>query len=248
MKPKRKMRTDAEKEALIREASPIGKGELAPWCRSKGLTDSWFRRMRKIYLAEHPHFNPAEAPPQNLPALRHEAPPISFKLADTATKRRLIAEYDRLPFEEKTPWRDRHKCSGALITYYRKALKMPLNMQYSRNKPAPAPPLATDDPTQSLLEQYASLQGNGMKSIFLKKYGLNHQQLWEAKNRGKSLAKILERKKAKAALPRISNGHAALPIPVISRPVPTLDDAINALEVKRDNLSAVIEDLKRMRG
>lgn len=100
-----------------------------------------------------------------------------------------------------------------------------------------------------LVAGYLNLTGNGQKGPWLKKHGLNHQQIHELKIRAGLIPRaksLVSRKPIPSPFAPPVNGAALVP-QELHTPVPvSLDDAILAMEVKRDQLSGFIDDLKRM--
>lgn len=93
-KQKRRTWTDEERERLIRgaEGAPL----LGEYLKSQGVNShSWFTSMRRKYFASHPNFS-LEAP---APAV------LSYKAANDAQRRQMIAEYKALPVQKYRPGR-----------------------------------------------------------------------------------------------------------------------------------------------
>ncbi|HEY1896716.1 MAG TPA: hypothetical protein VGG62_10610 [Terracidiphilus sp.] len=115
-------------------------------------------------------------------------------------------------------------------------------------------------PLDDLKREYQSLpRKNGVKSAFLQKYGVNHQQMWEWIHRHKIPAPLRHMANAEdlrvvKTVPSEASANGAEHVTVrqlfpmeVQAPVPmTLADAIGAMEMKRDQLTGFIEDLKRM--
>jgi len=168
--------------------------------------------------------------------------PQSFREASRDLKARMIREYLDLPANEKLAWREEHDCTQSVMNYYRVRLKKERKEKIK----------ATESTGYylgigpELLAEYKSLELCG-KSQWLKRYGLNHQQIFEVKKR-------LEKQGLVAYTPP-ANGHKASSNSISHRHIPvaapthatSLDDAINSMKVKRDMLSEFIADLERMR-
>ncbi len=194
--------------------------------------------------------------------------PLDFREANYTLKRQLLHEYKSLAMQDKAAWRKAHNCTQALIRYYSKTLlkgKQWYGPKRDMGVPAPAsprPPSPKDAVTLEMVREYMSLDSGSMtdskatKSMWLKRHGLNHQQIFDVKTKFKLMGLLNGKGNSKTA----SNGHvrqSPVPSPVPSPsvfpsaspsvPLTTLDEAINAMKVKRDMLSSFIEDLERMR-
>lgn len=86
------------------------------------------------------------------------------------------------------------------------------------------------------------------KSQWLKEHGLSHQQIYEMKIRAglKSRSASRTPRSVRSFPTPVVNGAALVPQEIHTPVSVSLDDAILAMEVKRDQLSSFIDDLKRM--
>lgn len=107
----------------------------------------------------------------------------------------------------------------------------------------------SNDEIVSMAREYMTLQGKG-KSVFLREHGLNHQHIHEIKKRAGLILgtdfRLYAKKPSHEFAQAPMNGAALVPPPVATLVPVSLDDAILAMEVKRDQLSTFIDDLRRM--
>jgi hypothetical protein len=159
----------------------------------------------------------------------------------------------RRRYLEEHPHFDPNKPSVALAVRLE-----PVN--YVRPKKSPGAYTTLEGPELlELVNEYMQLnsdwQGKGAKASkgdWLKQHGLNHQQIHEMKIRAGVISRRQSRELKSRKLahpftaPPVNGGATFIPQP-LHPPVPvTLDDAILAMEVKRDQLTNFIDDLRRM--
>lgn len=234
-KPPRHSWTDAEKEALIRDVAQQPKGTVAPYVKSRGISEAWFRRMRMLYLEKHPEFNPSLATlPPAVPVIPM-AQKDDFRLADEKLKRTLLKEYNALPREERKAFQQAHNATQALMSYWNRKLVD------KTIKGGPIPRKYQPEELPALVAEYNQLQGKE-KGVWLKEHNLNHQNIF-------SYRQQVARMQVNGNLPAVVHRTAPMPHPpnpVAQAPAPSLVDGVNYLQVKRDIYSEIIEDLQRV--
>jgi hypothetical protein len=123
--------------------------------------------------------------------------------------------------------------------------------------PATPAPVAEGGSLDSILADYVAAPRTGReKSVILKQYGINHQQMWDWRHLGRIPPNLRHlangHSKALVTVPRGRPRRQAIDIPVFhlepaAERAVTLDDAINVIQVKRDVYTEVIELLKHLK-
>lgn len=262
MKQQRRIWTDEQKEELIRAAPQNG---LATFLRGRKInSEAWFRRMRTLYLERHPAFRkslnapaPVAAPAPAAPAPAEAQPPAAppaplqnFVQAPTEVKYEMVREYDKLlTKEERDAWREAHGASQPNLQYHRIQMRKKgmdgIHPPVGNHGGGPKKKYATEAET-ALVAEYQSLVIPGSKSAWLKTHNLNHQQIFEMKKR--------VRAQSNGNLPavRATTAASAKPTPQQEAPahdfahIPSLEDGVRYLEIKRDIFNEVISDLQRV--
>ena len=239
--------TDSEKEQLILAAAQAPR-EFS-FLVERGVSPSWFRRMRERYLQQHPEFKIPESSATTavavVPAKGRSTAPTEFSSLPLVEKANLIIEYRSLPNREKRPWRESHGISTSMLNYY---VPRVLGANPPQNPPRLGrPPQTKIDPSQysAIINEY-NAQRPGTKSAWLAAHGLNHQSIFDFKKR-LARQQLNGTSQSTPQRPQRSFIPTVHP-PLVPANVPSLDDAILAMEVKRDQLNSFIAELKAMRG
>lgn len=126
--------TDAEKEQLIRD---IGEPAiLVNACREHGVNDSWFRRMKRTYLAGHPDFqmkttkhgwsSDPEQRSREMKRRRARWKSAQVNPPNNAELKAAVTAYKQLPRDQKRPFRDAHKLSGPQMSTILRGVATPM--------------------------------------------------------------------------------------------------------------------------
>ncbi len=243
-KKTRRVWTDEMKEELIRNVPKVGR---VAFLRSRGVNSTgWFDRMRANYLKTHHKFAASLQVPAQEPMLERlpaavPVVPLDFATADNPTKYEMLKEYDALPTtEEKAKWRGAHGMpSQPLLTYHRSRM-----CKKEKVKPASSkvPPDVLAE-RSALVAEYVALTGPGAKSEWLKTHGMNHQDIhaWKLQ-----VAKANQDQNGNLPAVRTKKPATQDKIPVYPAHVPTLEDGVRYLEIKRDMFTEIITDLQRV--
>lgn len=252
----------------VTNARNLGTQTKLKYLESQGVKSSaWFDRMQRSFLRDHPDFDPSAGA---VPAVKMKAEMAAVKQASgfrglsDAEKRKLIAEYDSMDRDGKAALLRRLNVSQSAVSFQR--------MRLIKKEPpaAPGPPKMYSSIAEAVADYDAMPRGGKGKSVWLREHDLNHQQIWEMKHNNHtphSFKKFLMTNgSAKAAAEANRAALQSALVPAVRRKVehelieplqipvqaPThvvsLDDAITAMEVRRDLLDEFIGNLKRMRA
>lgn len=176
----------------------------------------------------------------------------SFRAADEATKRRLVAEYDAIPRSE---YKRRHdwvvaqgmqdtRADRAIIAYYRKQFR-------KKDQSTALVPASGASSEAALLAEYdaASQSPQGSKKRWLEQHGLSYSNIYEMRKRvAKGRAPARPAKIHELQPPPVAHAvHAPHILPESAPgPVVTLDDAVAAMQVRIDIYTEVLDHFRRM--
>ncbi len=131
----RRVWTDAKKEQLIRDVgdAPV----LKHACSKHGVSDSWFRKMKREYLAEHPDFKmkprhrtgwPTDPVERRREAERRRSLRRDAQVAppDGAAVKTAVTGYKLLSNIEKRAFREAHNLSPAQMSMILRGVATPV--------------------------------------------------------------------------------------------------------------------------
>lgn len=223
----RRMWTDAQKEALIKNEA-LHQGSLREFLDPMHVNGSWFRDMRRKFLKAHPEIDLT---------LKGSLP---LNLVANVPVVKMANGWPVDPEERKQEMR-------------RRIAKAKANRLSAAKPKASYSPAVLDPATASAMDAYRSLP-HLAKAAWRKARHLSSAQVYQISH-GLSTPNIVARVlsvngNGDQRLARIPD-----PITVIPNGVPnpayipvSLDDAILAFEVKQDHMMEFIEQLKRMRS